>query len=41
MRMAAGTLKKVTIECGGKSPNIVLDDVDVDELVANPMFLLS
>lgn len=28
MSMAAGTLKKVTLECGGKSANIVLDDAD-------------
>src|SRR3546814_10461302 len=28
MALAAGTLKKVTRECGGKSANIVLDDAD-------------
>jgi aldehyde dehydrogenase (NAD+) len=30
MRHAAGTVKKVTLELGGKSPNIILDDADFD-----------
>lgn len=30
MAKAAATLKKVTLECGGKGANIVLDDADLD-----------
>ena len=30
MSLAAGSLKKCTLECGGKSANIVLDDADPD-----------
>ena len=30
MKMAAETVKKVTLELGGKSPNIILDDADLD-----------
>jgi aldehyde dehydrogenase (NAD+) len=33
MREAAGTLKRVSLELGGKSPNIVLADADVDAAV--------
>jgi phenylacetaldehyde dehydrogenase len=30
VQAAAGNLKKVTLELGGKSPNIILEDADVD-----------
>lgn len=30
MRAAAGNLKRISLECGGKSPHIVFDDADLD-----------
>ena len=33
MREGAATMKRVTLELGGKSPNILLDDADVDEAI--------
>jgi aldehyde dehydrogenase (NAD+) len=33
MQLASGTIKKTTLELGGKSPAIVLDDVDMDYAV--------
>src|SRR3954451_13180891 len=33
MRGAAGTLKRITLELGGKSPNIVLADADIEAAV--------
>src|SRR3954453_5144600 len=33
MRGAAGTLKRITLELGGKSPNIVLADADIDAAI--------
>ncbi|WP_287817121.1 aldehyde dehydrogenase family protein, partial [Idiomarina sp.] len=37
MAAAAGTLKNVTMELGGKSPIIVFDDADIDEAVTGAM----
>jgi aldehyde dehydrogenase (NAD+) len=33
MRDGAATMKRVTLELGGKSPNIVLDDADLDKAI--------
>ena len=33
MREGAATLKRVTLELGGKSPNILLDDADLDKAI--------
>jgi acyl-CoA reductase-like NAD-dependent aldehyde dehydrogenase len=33
MQAASGTLKKVSLECGGKSPNIIFADADLDAAV--------
>jgi acyl-CoA reductase-like NAD-dependent aldehyde dehydrogenase len=38
MRSAAGTLKNITLECGGKSANIVLDDADMDHAVDGALY---
>ncbi len=38
MRTAADTIKKVTLELGGKGPNIVLDDADLDAAVDGSLY---
>ncbi|PEJ60827.1 aldehyde dehydrogenase [Bacillus sp. AFS002410] len=38
MHAAAGNMKKITLELGGKSPLIVFDDVDFETAVENAMF---
>ncbi|MFP3981544.1 MAG: aldehyde dehydrogenase family protein, partial [Desulfobacterales bacterium] len=38
MKMGADTVKKVTLELGGKSANIVLDDADLDMAVEGAIF---
>jgi aldehyde dehydrogenase (NAD+) len=38
MRGAAGTLKKITLECGGKSANVVLDDADIELAVDGALY---
>jgi aldehyde dehydrogenase (NAD+) len=40
MALAAGNLKKVTLECGGKSANIILDDADIDLAVDGAMYAI-
>lgn len=37
---AAGTIKKVSLELGGKSPNIVFPDCDLDEAVNGSLFAI-
>ncbi|SCU79967.1 LAFA_0B06744g1_1 [Lachancea sp. 'fantastica'] len=38
MRTASDTIKKVTLELGGKSPNIVFADADIDKAVSTIAF---
>jgi len=38
MRMASDTVKRVTLELGGKSANIILDDADMDLAVEGAVF---
>jgi len=40
MRMGADTLKRITLELGGKSPNIVFGDADIDVAVHGSMIAL-
>lgn len=37
-RTAAQTLKRVTLELGGKSPSVVFDDADIDGAVAGALY---
>jgi phenylacetaldehyde dehydrogenase len=38
VKAAAGNLKKVTLELGGKSPNIIFADANIDEAIAGAAF---
>jgi acyl-CoA reductase-like NAD-dependent aldehyde dehydrogenase len=38
MRLASGNVKKVLLELGGKSPNIVFEDADLDRAIKGTMF---
>ncbi len=38
MQMASGTMKKVSLELGGKSPNIVFGDADLNKAVDGALF---
>jgi aldehyde dehydrogenase (NAD+) len=39
MRDGAATMKRVTLELGGKSPNILLDDVDLKKAIPNAFII--
>jgi aldehyde dehydrogenase (NAD+) len=38
MQLASGTIKKVTLELGGKSANIILDDADMEHAITGSAF---
>jgi acyl-CoA reductase-like NAD-dependent aldehyde dehydrogenase len=40
MALASETIKKVSLELGGKSPNIVFPDADLDEAIAGSLFAI-
>ena len=40
MRLAAGNVKKVSLELGGKSPNIVFADADLEKFAAQSPFAI-
>jgi betaine-aldehyde dehydrogenase len=40
MSLASETIKKVSLELGGKSPNIVFPDADLDEAIAGSLFAI-
>jgi len=39
MRDGAATMKRVTLELGGKSPNILLDDADLEKAIPNAFLI--
>ena len=40
MRRAAANLKRISLELGGKSPNLVFDDADIDHAVNGSLFAI-
>ncbi len=40
MRAAASNLKRISLELGGKSPNIVFDDADIDHAINGSLFAI-
>jgi acyl-CoA reductase-like NAD-dependent aldehyde dehydrogenase len=40
MRRAAGSLKRISLELGGKSPNLVFEDADIDHAVNGSLFAI-
>src|ERR1700692_1189196 len=39
MREGAATMKRITLELGGKSPNILLDDADLKKAIPNAFII--
>ena len=39
MRDGAATMKRVTLELGGKSPNILLDDADLETAIPTALVI--
>lgn len=37
MRVAADTLKRLTLECGGKSPSLIFADADLDQAITDSL----
>ncbi|MBC5805046.1 MAG: betaine-aldehyde dehydrogenase [Candidatus Eremiobacter antarcticus] len=37
MELAAGTIKRLTLELGGKSPNVIFDDADIEAAVSGAL----
>ncbi len=40
MQLASANLKKITLECGGKSANIILEDADIAKAVKGAVFAI-
>jgi acyl-CoA reductase-like NAD-dependent aldehyde dehydrogenase len=38
MKIASATIKRVTLELGGKSPSVIFDDADIDAAVAGAIY---
>jgi acyl-CoA reductase-like NAD-dependent aldehyde dehydrogenase len=38
MQAASGSLKKISLELGGKSPNVVFADADIDQALGGSFF---
>ncbi|MHC1575708.1 MAG: aldehyde dehydrogenase family protein [Candidatus Methanogasteraceae archaeon] len=40
MRLASGNIKNITLECGGKSANIILEDAEIPKAVTGSVFAI-
>ena len=41
MRLASGTIKRITLELGGKSPNLVFADANLDDAIPSSVWSIS